>query len=627
MSISGLLTLNGRGFNKYIFSCSKEQRKIILSDNHVKNFLFKIENKAALTLLVSNLKNEEILYLCDDEFIFLLSSCEYKNQILNCLFSSANPYMSQVLTNEHMLEIISKDILYFKIYLSKMDITFGEAWFKFLINKNPECLFYITFLNNDVQKQLFIDNIDVICFSESPLLYVASGNVLNSVSNHPLIRDYILSCTPDVLERKIDTGLIIPNDLAIKKELISKFAYIDDVNEYREVMEIVSRNNPLFYESITNVRKQYYSNFIDSISSDGLSEKYVSVYGNILNGKAWNYLLESNNYQYVFAIQSAIENDEDVLSVLKILSEKEMLECTVDYAFEDFSYDVLSNIKLVIDFNNSLDVPIISDDRLELYNNLLNYQDLSISDRKQLFTNLSSIKNNIELFYDDVRLCKDGCYEMLNKSISNKSSANECLSEELSIKYNLPVYELSGEDFFSLITVTSYDRDDKSIDFIKTFSSTASMSFISNNHIGTFRDPLENVILGFSDFDIDKVAHLYETDSYTSHEFGSHERSKIYTPNDLIDRTYSYNELLYLNRVYDKDTTLKPSYIMCFDEIKPGDIVASQLNGNIPLVLLHSNFYKFNGNHVSDVPKLIEKDTIYNELENDLPYDYHRRIR
>lgn len=627
MSISELLTLNYRDFSKYVLSCNSDEKKTILSDTKIKNFLFQKENKLILPLLIARLTDDEILYLCDDEFISLLSSSEFKNNVFNALFSSNNPYRIKILTNKNILEIIYENILNFKTYLPSMGIDFGEAWFDFLMNKYPDCLFYVTFLNTEIQKELFVNNIDAICVTDSPLLDIVSGHVLNSVSNNSLVRDYISSCNSDILEKKIDTGFIVPNDLAIKKELTSKFAYISDVNEYREIMEIVQKNNPLFYESITAERKEYYFNFISGINNDGLSEKYLNVYNNILNGQSWNYLLSSDNYQCVFEIQKIIEEGGNVLEILQILTEKEMLECSIDYAFEDFSYDVLSNIKLVLDFNDSLETPIISTDRLNLYTSLLNYHTLSIYDKKQLFLDLSKIKNNMELFYDDVRVCKDYCYKLLHANISDKSNANKCLSEELSIKYNLPVYELNGEDFFSLITVTMYERDNGNLDFIKTFSNTASMSFISNNHIGTFSNPLENVILGFSDFDIDKVAHLYETDSYTSHEFGSHERSKIYTPNDLIDHTYAYNEMLYLNKVDGKDTTLKPSYIMCFDEIKPGDIAASKLNGNIPLVLLHSRFYKVNDNNILQVPNIVANDTIYNELSEDLPYDYHRHIR
>ena len=66
---------------------------------------------------------------------------------------------------------------------------------------------------------------------------------------------------------------------------------------------------------------------------------------------------------------------------------------------------------------------------------------------------------------------------------------------------------------------------------------------------------------------------------------------------------------------------------MCFDEIKPGDIAASKLNGNIPLILLHSEFYRKNNNNHLEISSMVEKDTIYSELSDDLPYDYHRRIK
>jgi len=625
MEISELLTLNTLKFQQYILSCDYPVRKKVLADIEVKNYIF--ENKFLLTRLIQSLDGKELLDFCDNNFFVLVSVSCFKLDIVNCLLTCNNEFIDEILVHTSILEIIYENILHFKYYLTSLNNAFGSAWFNFLLQKNSTDIFYITFLNKEVQKYLFRNYLEIILNTESPLMEVISGDVLNDFTNNYLVANFILSCDFNTLEGKISTGLVIPNYLASREEIINKFIYIDNVNDYREVIEIVNQNNPLLYENITKKRRDYYINKIHEVNNQGLNNKYMKVYNCIINSRAWNHLLVADEYQSIYAIEEAIETGTDVLEILKVLTEREMLECTIDYYFEDFSYDVLSNIYLILNFNQSLEHPIIPNDRLNLYYRLLNYSSLSIKDKKALFNEFSKIPNNMELFYDDVRKCKDVCYGLLKEQISNNSNNEKCLSKELSSRYGIPVYELEGEDFFSLITVTMYDRDDNNFEFIRTFSETSSMSFISDNHIGTFSEPSANIVLGFSDFDISRVAHLYETDSYTSHQHGSHERSKFYTPSDLIERTLDFNEMLYLNTRDGESEYLQPSYILCFDEIKPGDLLASRLYNNIPLVVLHSEFYKTNGNDLAKRQELVNKDKIYMLMEDDLAYDYHKHIR
>ena len=84
---------------------------------------------------------------------------------------------------------------------------------------------------------------------------------------------------------------------------------------------------------------------------------------------------------------------------------------------------------------------------------------------------------------------------------------------------------------------------------------------------------------------------MYESDSYTEKLYGSKVIPRIYTPENLIFRTNDYNEILYKNLLtQNKQDTIKPSYVICYDEIKEGDLSIAKIN-NIPIILLQTKYY------------------------------------
>ena len=115
-----------------------------------------------------------------------------------------------------------------------------------------------------------------------------------------------------------------------------------------------------------------------------------------------------------------------------------------------------------------------------------------------------------------------------------------------------------------------------------------SLSLISDKNITTFGDPNSDVILGFSNFNPANILITYHADAYTD-DRGSQKISKLYTPDELIDKTKTYNEI----QISEKYEYLHPSYVVCYDNIKEGDIRASKLLGGIPLVVINTQKYTY----------------------------------
>jgi len=80
---------------------------------------------------------------------------------------------------------------------------------------------------------------------------------------------------------------------------------------------------------------------------------------------------------------------------------------------------------------------------------------------------------------------------------------------------------------------------------------------------------------------------MYKSDSFTSHQYRTNRILNIYTPEQLLQNTMGYNEIL-----IKEDKDLIPSYVVAYDEIKPGDIAISKFLGNIPIVIINTSKYQ-----------------------------------
>ena len=97
---------------------------------------------------------------------------------------------------------------------------------------------------------------------------------------------------------------------------------------------------------------------------------------------------------------------------------------------------------------------------------------------------------------------------------------------------------------------------------------------------------------------------MYHSDSFTSHRYQTDVKNEILTPEKLIDNTKGYNEILVM-----EDEKIKPEYIVCYDNVKENDLKASK-KMNIPIVIIHTEYYKEAINNFSVVDFINDDDTI-----------------
>ena len=397
--------------------------------------------------------------------------------------------------------------------------------------------------------------------------------------NDSYFQNLVVNTRVDYIDIIAEKGINLPINIQTDNDVIIKYASIEDVNKYFEYTNNLY-NNEYLLEAVRKKRNLYYDELMNSIDPKlHIFEKYIYIYKG---------LSSFDEPMLEFQFEKVSSNKDKSLKFLQELTITKMLEITVDRFYHDLTYNFLKNISSMLDYIGKAKINILPLNRLTYYRNFLNYYNLSMEERIDLYNDLKNNgRNNMTDFYDDFKSIKN----YANKKI--KDSLFRIDKTALKAKKTGEKYcELNGEDFKMLVTSTYFPRfstkypdriwDDKHI------LKASSLSLIGNNNIRTFRDPFEKVVLGFTDYNIDNVMVTYENDAYTDNK-GSNRVQKFYTPSELINKTDYYNEIQ-ISEEYDR---LKPSYIVCYDTIKEGDRVASKILGNIPFVIINTSRYNY----------------------------------
>lgn len=448
--------------------------------------------------------------------------------------------------------------------------------------------------------------------------------------------NYIEGCTQN-LQNQILSNKIIQEKLSNN---------IDDPDEYRFLISKLEKSIEIKnIESIESCRKKNYRNIINDYNKEyQMFEKYKKI-NNILND---NYeplidLFELMNKEELRLLPNKAQHDIQVIfynqkltieqkkkkisNLFKNISAKQYLKITIDYYFKDITFNFMKNVETLINFNKETN--IIKEDNIKLYKKLLEMYEKNYIDTK-LLEKLDENKNYMEVFYDDFSNSKKLSYNMINDALFDINNISEQLNKNLSDKYNVPIYEFNGQPFYALIHNTSvYKNGDYTSDIVFSGSSfdATSMSLISNERIKTYNSFQPSIIVGFNNIDANNIVHLYNSDSFSS--FLKHDDSlptkrvcKLFTPKSLIKNTKGYNEILYQcrqNNVNENalENILKPSYVLCFNDIAPLDIEVAH-KFNIPVINIDKTKY------INQLPRTIidtdsAKDSYiesYSEIKN-----------
>ena len=582
--ISGLLNLGGESLKNQILSYKNDNLKYILQDGRIRDLLLKEENHYAFVWVIQGLDGEDLLHLCDDSLISKLVQDKKFSGKLNALMTCGNDHVNQFMKNQELIaSFIDDDELI--SFVDCLNLEFGLSLYDYIHNNCKDKVSKIGYLNKTVQQELLRNkeimgqllneyNSDIL----EQFVCRCDAGALAMLLEHTKFQKIFSDLNLNSIVSQVKKGLVLPiqnGDFVAKIEE----AYLRrlDINEYRQDNENLKLNNPIVAEEIERKRKKQYEQVV-------FSDEFES------------------------------------------MPESRQLEMTVDCFYETITVDFLKALRTMTNFVSFNQLGILSDDKLKIYSKFLNYSELSVEEKQNFFALLKQKGDLISEFYDDYRSCLDYSYSDINKNMIKLDDRPELFSPELTEKTGVTVYELNGEDFYSLITVTGKSRESCDNDLVssnKHLLSTSSLSLIGSEHVGTFGNPEETIVYGFENIDTDRIMHLYESDSFSSRTNGSDRIPKMRKADELLKDTHGFNELLYLNQTVEGGfEPLRPSYIVSFNDIKNGEIETSRKHG-IPIVLLHSECYSINDGSI----KRDDSDRLYGSFATSyLEEDYHKKI-
>ena len=520
---------------EYVKKLPREIKELYLKNIDFRKRLFTSEGHYPFVWLVQELEGDELLYLLDDDLIPFLINDERLSDKLNAIMTCGNRYNNLFLKKEKVIKAIYDNSSLLKIFLRYLDKEFAQNYLNYLLSIGDLSSF--PYLNSSAQLEMLKNssNFEKIknLKPDSNFFIELSKEAIEYLLNDKYFENLFLDMNIYNVSYVIKKGVTLPNYLINSNILINKYLSID--------------NNIIFLEFLTDLEKN--NAYLKDILKDKKKQEY--------DEKVRNSSVES----------------------------KEILELIVVFNFEEIPYNFLKNVSSLLSYIRQIGKIIIPINRYQMYEKLIKFPLLTREDKIKLYYEIGNNKNAMAEFYDDFKTCLNDSYKGIKDSVTD---INNLKKSSLSLKYGVDVYELKGKPFKFLINHTYMNRND--LKHCSTWNSQkkyASLSVISDTCLGTYRSPYVNVIVGFNQFDYMNIVHVYHSDSYTNNEYGSKNILELYTTDNLLKRTRGYNEIFMKN-----SDLLKPNCIICYDEIKVGDVEASKLFGNIPLVLIHTDKYK-----------------------------------
>lgn len=583
---------------EYLLSMNNEELTEEIDRINLYDLIFKEDNHYNFVWLVQGLKDDKILILLNDKIISYLVNDKRKIDKLNAIMTCNNRYAELFLGNEEILKIIIDNIDHLGIYFDSLGYDFGQKLFEYTL-KNIDYISSIHYLSDKVQKQIFAseENVYKLYGLEigNEFLSCLSKSGIEELLKYPKYQEIFTNTRIDIINVMIEKGIVVPDNL-IKKDLINKYVNITDINKYRNYMVNLNKNNNYIKDIVETKKKRKYIEDISGIDLDlGLLSFYKIIYEKMMNDEEYLSLLRDET-SLSFKLRDANNDPNKILKILQDASEKKMLEITIDMFYEDITYNVLKNFETMINYYYTIGDSIIPKERIERYEKFINYEELTVAERKKIFLELCDNKNHVEELYDDFRVARDHCYSKIKDKCLDVNNINK--NKELTDEYGIPVYKLDGENFFAMVHHSTYNRYNRNWDedyFLwQDPKETISLSLIGEKNISTFRDGNAFIIFGFNNFDSNRIMHMYETDSYTSHQYGTDRVQRLFNPNDFLNETKGYNEILMKDKNYDGMKTIRPDYIICYDSIKSGDILCAK-KMNLPIVVINTDKYQYSG--------------------------------
>ena len=249
-----------------ILQFSQENKKIYFKNNNFRTELFKDKNHYYFVWLVQGLKNEEVLYLLDDDIITFLEKDSRREDKLNAIMTSDNPYVNSFLKKERVIKMIIESYDRLRSYISYLEAYFARAFFNYIIDHD---LSYLSDLKEDVQLIVIKENLTILKEKKLPIDFLLnlSKNVVEFLLNNDLyFLTLLVNARADDIDVIVRKGVTLPIQVQTSKIVIDSYLKITDINKSWDYINNLE-NNPYLKNSIVEKRRKKYTEEINNVNS------------------------------------------------------------------------------------------------------------------------------------------------------------------------------------------------------------------------------------------------------------------------------------------------------------------------------------------------------------------------
>lgn len=570
---------------------------------------------------LNNDYNGAILELFNDEGLEILKKYEYKQDRINYILAYSK-YRDELFKNPKFLDLfLNTDLFYYYANISTLSRETCILLFEKCIEQNkkaislfrnynindkfaildnwkyPTSLLYeILKIDESKVKQRIIDNfnIDLTKLDLSSFFHDCREQTLSSKGESKKQIEIRIPST--LLTEEVEESIWNYHNIFKIRQLINDATYVTDTSHLNEFVKskeeklLVEYFNSQLIEPYSTLSKLYWELYNFEQNNNKLKKNYNKLYSSIEN-EIFKVVEQYHVLNPIFSQISSTYRKKSIEGVFELIIElnnKQVSNYFIDYFFEDFYYNVRTDIKELLIFvnNGNMKLPY---DRKEAYEKLYNIDNLTKKEKLDLFYQLKTT-NIMEDLYDDIALAKNLIgLKMKEKSITSASLSNY-KNKELSDKYGIDIYT-ADIPFYGFIKTGLKSIDD-------SVPAGHSFSFVGDKNPEAFHYGSGTFLYDASTINPKQIVHIYPKDSFTlfrPFSFTATPSSYVYTlmnPDELLDNSMGYTEVLILEKgleetELDKDIPrLKPIAVYCIDEITENDIKLAKDN-NLPIFLAY----------------------------------------
>ncbi len=382
-------------------------------------------------------------------------------------------------------------------------------------------------------------------------------------------------------EKKVSVPNLIEKEIKISPDILYTDVFFDGLKstslvEFRRRINLLLDSNPNRY--IIDKTNKYLDGLINSYNSDhDIFEQYKDLtLDNLYEG------VEKSSDKYLLSMSTIhetynIKDDKELRDFLKKETARKLTELIIDRLLNDNYHNVFLNIVELLEYNETLDTPLIEIEYIKIYCKILNFDNLQNKEKIEISNKLKNLNMNTK-FYEHLEMYRSHAHNKIVSKLYKPNKLNEELSNEVK------VYDLDSESFSMVVRgLNIFDR----ICNVKR----GCYSVIDNNNISVFDNRTH--YYGYYNVDPKKIMHVFESDAFSS-EYKNIMINRIKNTEDLTMYN-GYNEIQIINeKEGNKYKALYPDYLVVFDEVLDSDYEEAK-RLNIPIVRIQTEKYK-NGN-------------------------------